>query len=165
MADLFANGPRLAFAIPADVIARKIDRLKAGTDVKKGFIGIVAKSKDPYEDGTEIAAVRTRSPAEQAGIKAGDKVLSVDGKPVRRHQEIRQVLGSFDAGEVIRLKLQRDGKEIELETTLAASIPPLQPQRLGVLVREQVSGEAISSERFSSTERMIETCSALDSAS
>jgi S1-C subfamily serine protease len=132
----------IAFAIPTDVIARKIDRLKAGTDVKKGLIGIVAKSKDPYEDGTEIAAVRTRSPAEQAGIKAGDKVISVDGQPVRRHQEIRQVLGSFDAGEVIRLKLQRDGKEIELETTLAESIPPLQPQRLGVVVREQVSGEA-----------------------
>ncbi len=66
----------IAFAIPADVIARKIDRLKAGEDVKKGLIGIVAKSQDPYKDVTEIAAVRTRSPAEAAGIKAGDKVLT-----------------------------------------------------------------------------------------
>lgn len=128
----------IAFAIPAEVITRKLDRLKAGEDIKKGLIGIVAKSRDPYKNITEIAAVRTRSPAEAAGIKAGDKVLAVDGKPVRRHQEIRQVLGSFDAGEVIGVKIERDGKEIELEVTLAATIPPLQPQRLGVIVREQV---------------------------
>ncbi len=46
-------------------------------------------------------------------------------------------MGSFDAGEMIRLKVEREGKEIEFEITLAESIPPLQPQRLGVVVREQ----------------------------
>ncbi len=127
----------IAFAIPSDVITRKLDRLIKGEDIKKGVMGIVSRSRDPYASGTEIAAVRTRSPAEAAGIKPGDKVLTVDGKPVRRHQEIRQILGSFDAGESILIKLERDGKEIEIETTLAESIPPLQPQRLGVIVREE----------------------------
>lgn len=127
----------IAFAIPSDVIVAKIERLKAGEDVKKGLIGIVAKAKDPYEDETEIAAVRARSPAASAGIKAGDKVLTVDGKPVQRHQEIRQILGRFDAGEVIRLKVERDGKPLELELKLAENIPPLQPQRLGVVTSEQ----------------------------
>jgi len=131
----------VAFAIPSEVIAKKIDRLKAGDDIRKGLIGIVSKSRDPIASGTEIAAVRARSPAESAGIKAGDEVISVDGKPVRRYQEIRQVLGSFDAGEKIGLKLQRDGKEIEIETELTASIPPLQPQRLGVIVSEQDKDE------------------------
>lgn len=127
----------IAFAIPSDVIIGKLDRLKAGEDIKKGLIGIVAKSKDPYEDETEIAAVRVRSPAASAGIKAGDRVITIDGKPVRRHQEIRQVLGRFDAGEVIRLKLDRDGNELELQVTLTDTIPPLQPQRLGVVIRER----------------------------
>jgi len=127
----------IAFAIPSEVIAKKLERLKAGEDIKKGLIGIVAKSRDPIEAGTEIAAVRTRSPAESAGIKAGDEVISVAGKPVRRHQEIRQVLGSFDAGETIALKLRRDGKVIDIETKLADSIPPLQPQRLGLIVSQQ----------------------------
>ena len=130
----------IAFAIPSDVIRQKLDRLKAGDDVKKGVIGIVSKTKDPYDDGTTIAAVRTRSPAEAAGIKAGDEVIEVAGRPVRRHQEIRQALGSFDAGETIRLKLRRDGKELELETTLAETIPPLRPQRLGIIAGEQTSG-------------------------
>ncbi len=126
----------IAFAIPAEVIAKKLDRLTAGQDVKKGLIGIVAKSRDPIADGTEIAAVRTRSPAETAGIKAGDEVISVAGISVRRHQEIRQALGSFDAGETILLKLKRDGKLIDIETKLTDSIPPLQPQRLGVIVSQ-----------------------------
>lgn len=130
----------IAFAIPSDVILTKLERLKSGTDIKRGLIGIASKTKDPYDDGTEIAAVRKRSPAEVSGIKAGDEVLEVDGKTVRRHQEIRQALGRFDAGETIRIKLRRDGKEIDITTELAETIPPLQPQRLGVLVSE-LNGE------------------------
>lgn len=136
----------IAFAIPANVIQQKLDRLKAGQDIKKGLLGIVAKSKDLNEADTEIAAVRTRSPAEAAGLKAGDKVLEVSGTKVRRHQEIRQVLGSFDAGEKIGLKLARDGKEFEVELTLAETIPPLDPQRLGLVVRQRDTDEEDVSE-------------------
>jgi hypothetical protein len=118
------------------VILTKLERLKSGTDIKRGLIGIASKTKDPYDDGTEIAAVRKRSPAEVSGIKAGDEVIEIDGKAVRRHQEIKQALGRFDAGETIRIKLRRDGKEIDITTELAETIPPLQPQRLGVLVSE-----------------------------
>ena len=131
----------IAFAIPSEVILRKLDRLKAGQDIKKGLIGIVSRTSDPYDDGTEIAAVRSRSPAESAGIKPGDTMLEVEGTPVRRHQEIRQALGRFDAGESIDLKLQRDGKPIALQVTLAESIPPLKPQRLGVVTEDETEGE------------------------
>ncbi len=127
----------IAFAIPAEVIVRKLDRLKSGEDVRKGLIGIVSKTSDPYQEGTEIAAVRVRSPAEKSGIKPGDTVLEVDATPVRRHQEIRQVLGRFDAGESIQLKLRRDGQPIYVEVTLAESIPPLQPQRLGIVTADR----------------------------
>ena len=127
----------IAFAIPSDVILSKLTRLKSGTDIKRGLIGIASKTKDPYDDGTEISAVRKRSPAEASGIKAGDEVIEIDGRPVKRHQEIKQSLGRFDAGETIQIKLRRDGKEIEITTELAETIPPLQPQRLGVLADEQ----------------------------
>ena len=129
----------IAFAIPSDVILTKLERLKSGTDIKPGMIGIASKTKDPYDDGTEIAAVRKRSPAETSGIKAGDELIEIDGKKVRRHQEIKQALGRFDAGETIRIKLRRDGKEIDITTELAETIPPLQPQRLGVLVSDVAS--------------------------
>ena len=131
----------IAFAIPGSVVLKKIDRLREGNDIRPGLIGIVAKSKDPYENETEIAAVRVRSPAEEAGILAGDHVLEIDHQPVRRHQEIRQVLGRFDAGESIDLKLKRGDEEVEVKVTLAESIPPLSPQTLGVLVSENKVGD------------------------
>ncbi len=126
----------VAFAIPADVIAKKLDRLKDGKNIQKGLIGIVSKSKDPMDATTEISAVRTRSPAEDAGIMAGDIVTSVGDIAVRRHQEIKQALGSYDAGEVVQIAINRDGKPVTVDVTLAESIPPLQPQRLGVVVGE-----------------------------
>lgn len=126
----------IAFAIPSEVLATKIDRMRAGEDIKKGIIGIVSKSKDPMAEETEIAAVRARSPAEAAGIKAGDRVIEVDGSPVRRHQEIRQVMGRFDAGDTLRLKLKRGQKDLEVELELAQSIPPLEPQQIGVIASE-----------------------------
>ena len=133
----------IAFAIPTDVIAKKIGRLKQGNDIKKGLLGIVPGSRDMNASDTTIAAVRTRSPADQTGIKPGDKVVSLQQINVRRFQEIRQVLGAHDAGETIHMRILRkvDSKEQELdfEIVLTDTIPPLTPQRLGVVVSAQTS--------------------------
>ena len=131
----------IAFAIPTNIIKRKLARLRDGKDIDKGVIGVVAKVKDPFAASTELGAVRARSPAESAGLKAGDQVLAVAGQRVRRFQEIRQVLGSYDAGEIIKIEYERDGDRQEVEVELAKTIPPLQPQRLGVLTREEPTGE------------------------
>ncbi|TWU32919.1 Periplasmic serine endoprotease DegP precursor [Novipirellula artificiosorum] len=124
----------IAFAIPFKSITKNLDRLRRGENIEKGLIGIVAKSKDPYENDTELAAIRVRSPAELAGLKAGDRVVSVAGEKVRRQQEIRQVLGRYDAGDSITIKVLRDDQTITAEVSLADSIPPLKPQRLGITI-------------------------------
>ena len=127
----------VAFAVPTPVIAEKLDRLKAGEAIKKGIIGIVPKTTDPYAEGTELAAVRSRSPAEKSGIQPGDVVLEVNGQPMRMFQQVKEALGPHDAGETITLKLKRSDKTLDVSVVLADSIPPLQPQRLGVWVQEE----------------------------
>ena len=129
----------VAFAIPADVIRSKIQRLKDGEDIKKGLIGIVPKSDDPLKEGTELAAVRTRSPAEKAGLKPGDSIRTIAGQSVKRFQQIKQVLGSYDAGEVIAIEFMRQDKPQRVEIELVDSIPPLQPQRIGIIAREDAA--------------------------
>ena len=130
----------IAFAVPTPVLKNKLARLQDGTSIRKGLIGIVPQSKDPYAENTELAAVRNRSPAEKAGILPGDQVVSIAGKPVRMFQQIKQALGPYDAGETIEIKIIRDGKEKTFRIELTDSIPPLQPQRLGVwLVEEQAT--------------------------
>ncbi len=133
----------IAFAIPADVVAKKLERLKRGEEIRRGLIGMVGRSNDPYEDDTTIAAVRVRSPAEESGLEPGDRVTEVAGIAVRRHQEIKQVLGPYDAGETIEISYERDGESRTASVTLADEIPPLEPQRIGVVIADVARGEAM----------------------
>jgi len=129
----------IAFAVPLSIIQKNLPRMKAGEDVKKGLVGYVPNSKDPYENDTKVAAIRVRSPAESSGLKAGDVIESIEGVKVRRQQQIRQVLGRFDAGDEIEMEIRRDGESQTVRITLTASIPPLAPQRLGVMVTDIAS--------------------------
>ncbi|OYP34562.1 hypothetical protein CGZ80_14320 [Rhodopirellula sp. MGV] len=130
----------IAFAVPTPVLAQKLIRLREGTDIQQGLIGIVPRSKDPLEQDTELAAVRVRSPAEKAGIKAGDTIMAVAGQPVTMFQEVKQALGPYDAGDEIEIRYKRDGRESSVRVTLTDSIPPLRPQSIGVWAVER-SGE------------------------
>ncbi|PAY17286.1 deoxyribonuclease HsdR [Rhodopirellula sp. SM50] len=132
----------IAFAVPSPVLANKLTRLRAGEDIRKGLIGIVPKAKDPYAEDTELAAVRSRSPAEKSGIQPGDSVVAIGGKPVRMFQQIKQALGPYDAGESIEITLRRNGETRTVSVTLAESIPPLSPLRLGVWLTEETEEDA-----------------------
>ncbi|WP_168565731.1 trypsin-like peptidase domain-containing protein [Crateriforma spongiae] len=123
----------IAFAIPARVITEKLKRLKSGEDIRKGLLGLVPKTKDPYDSDTALASVRLRSPAEQAGLIAGDVVTKVAGRDVQRFQQIKEALGPYDAGDTIDVSVRRDDQVVDVQIQLADSIPPLQPQRLGII--------------------------------
>jgi S1-C subfamily serine protease len=131
----------VAFAIGSPAINERLQTMIQGKDIRPGLMGIVAKERDPYVESTGIAAVRPRSPADRAGIEAGDQVASVDSIPVRSHREIKQILGAKDAGTAIDIELKRGDDLIKKSVTLAESIPTLTPQRLGITAAVQ-TGEA-----------------------
>jgi len=63
-----------------------------------------------------VGAVSTGMPAYRAGVKEGDRILAVDGRPVKRFDEIRSALhGKVDRP--VRLDVQRDGQPIEVTVT------------------------------------------------
>ncbi len=127
----------VAFAIPATDIQKRLPRLLQGQDIKPGVAGIVAKSNDPYVESTDIATVRTRSPAAKAGLQAGDQITAIDGVALRSHREIKQSLGAKDAGDTVTLRYRREGQESDVQLTLTDEIPPLNPQWLGITATEQ----------------------------
>jgi regulator of sigma E protease len=67
---------------------------------------------------TEIAAVGEGSPAEIAGMQAGDKILSIDGQPIRKWEEIAAAIqeAGRDGAQDARITVVRDGAELELES-------------------------------------------------
>ncbi len=134
----------IAFAIPADGIAKRLETMKAGTDIHPGLLGIVASNSDPFAEGTKIDAVRPRSPAARAGLLPNDEITSVGGVPVSHHYEIRQELGRFDAGDEVTVEVKRDGQTLEMKATLAETIPPLELQAVGLYAQQTDQGVQVT---------------------
>ncbi|MFG0265435.1 MAG: PDZ domain-containing protein, partial [Rhodopirellula sp. JB055] len=128
----------IAFAVPSSIIAEKLDQLRRGDNIQHGVLGFVVAGSDPYAEGTDLSVVRKRSPADKAGLKVGDKLQTVGGQPVTRRQEIKLALGQYDAGDEVEITYERDGKTISTTATMVATIPPLQPQFIGLIATDQV---------------------------
>ncbi|TWT88017.1 trypsin-like peptidase domain-containing protein [Neorhodopirellula pilleata] len=122
----------IAFAVPTDVIAAKLKRLRDGETIQAGLLGLVIGGSDPYAPGTTIATLRKRSPADRSGLQAGDELTRVGDRPVRRQQEIKLALGRYDAGDEVELEVKRDGRSKVVVATLVDAIEPLRPQSIGV---------------------------------
>jgi serine protease Do len=96
-----------------------LPQLKKG-NVERGWLGVtvqpidekLAKSfglKEPK--GALIADVIKGDPADKAGVKAGDIVIAIDGKPVNTHKDLINIIGHFLPNKTVKLTLIRDGKE------------------------------------------------------
>ena len=68
--------------------------------------------------GVKVEAVVPGSPAEKAGVKPGDVVLALDGKPVASLRDFSEKLKGMSPGQVVKATLRREGKELELPVTL-----------------------------------------------
>ena len=73
------------------------------------------------EQGLYIVEVNEFSPAEKAGLKAGDLIINVDGKRVRTFDELKEIKNSKEEGDTIKVEFIRDGQTKTTEVTLSAN--------------------------------------------
>jgi serine protease Do len=76
----------------------------------------------PKAAGVLIQEVVQNGAAEKAGIKSGDVLLTVDGKEIMTANQLQEIVARRHPGDVVKLKLFRDGKEIEKSVTLMSNI-------------------------------------------
>jgi serine protease Do len=129
----------IGFAIPMDDVLASAERLKKGKDLFPGILGVTMK-EGGMDDPPVIDHVRYDSPAEHAGVKAGDVLTQIDGHAIDRHDAIKQVLGRRYAGDKVKIVVHRGDKNIEAETTLADVLPPYEPGFLGILPARVAAG-------------------------
>ena len=111
----------IGFAIPANAASNVIDQLIKFGETKRGWLGVriqevtkeiaeVEKLKKPQ--GALVASVGENSPADKAGIKAGDIILNFDGKKIDTMRTLPKVVASTEVGKSVELKIWRNKKLI-----------------------------------------------------
>jgi putative serine protease PepD len=113
----------LGFAIPSDQARRTADQLIATGKATHPIIG-VSLSRTFSGDGAQVldepGAVTAGGPAAKAGVKAGDVVVGFEGKRIRTPDQLIVSIRARAVGDTVKLKVLRDGKEIDLAMTLEA---------------------------------------------
>jgi serine protease Do len=123
----------IGFAVPLEHILAVLPRLREGHDLQPGMLGISFKSTDFFSQPAVIGACRFKSPAYQAGVKVGDEIIAADGRPVTRIAQLKTVIGSHYAGDLVRLTVRRGGESLELNVELADHLDPYVAPFLGIL--------------------------------
>ncbi len=117
----------IGFAIPAATAKLVLDQLVQTGAVTRGWIGVAVQDLTPElaeslkitePRGTLITEVIGGKPADQAGMKAGDLLIAVDGKPVTDSANMLTLISAIAPGTGATLKVIRAQKEVELKVTV-----------------------------------------------
>lgn len=120
----------IGFAIPSNMVKNLVSQMIEFGQVKRGELGItgtelnseLAKAmKVDAQKGAFVSQVLPKSSAARAGIKAGDVIVSMNGKAVSSFAAFRAEIGTMPVGSKMTLGLLRNGKEMTVEVTLEQS--------------------------------------------
>jgi len=125
---IIAGGQGLGFAIPSNMAKSIISQLKEKGKVIRGWIGVSIQTVTPEmaksfglnePKGALVSDVVKGGPAETAGMKRGDIILSFDSRDVKRSSDLPMIVAETPVGKEVDVKAIRDGKEIHLKLKVA----------------------------------------------
>jgi serine protease Do len=147
----------VSFAIPIDIAMEVVSQLRETGRVSRGWLGVVIQevNRDLAETfglqrphGALVTRVLEDSPAESAGLMAGDIITEFNGSPIDFSSDLPHVVGRVSADTKARMRIVRDGRETTLNVVVGelperdiqrASAPPPPdetPSRIGLQVEE-----------------------------
>jgi len=118
----------VGFAIPSDQVRKTVDQLIATGKAQHPIIGVLMDLNYTGE-GVRIAesgsggapAVTPGGPAAKAGLKPGDVILELDGRPITSPDELVVAIRAHSVGDTVTLTVRRNGTDRSVELTLQAS--------------------------------------------
>ncbi|QTF07449.1 serine endoprotease DegP [Brenneria izadpanahii] len=120
----------IGFAIPSNMVKSLVAQIVEFGEVKRGELGITGTElnselaqamKVDAQRGAFVSQVQPKSAAAEAGIKAGDVIVSLNGKAISSFAALRAQVGSLPVGSKLSLGLLRDGKPLTVDVTLQQS--------------------------------------------
>ncbi|MBN1488274.1 MAG: trypsin-like peptidase domain-containing protein, partial [Phycisphaerae bacterium] len=113
--ELYDSG--IGFAVPAWHATPSAQRLAHGENIVRGVLGV--RIGPGAVEGLSIVDVIAGSPAQAAGIEAGDELTAIDDAPVRDPAELARRMAFRAAGEAVALTVRRGGRPLHLDAILA----------------------------------------------
>jgi serine protease Do/serine protease DegQ len=107
----------IGFAVPAVIARAVMDQLIRFGEVRRGRLGVAMQDVVGGE-GAAVTEVQANSPAAEAGLRKGDVVIGLNGRPVRGAAELRARLSVVPVGETIELSVQRGGETQALKARI-----------------------------------------------
>jgi Do/DeqQ family serine protease len=126
----------IGFAIPVSSAKQVMEQIIATGSVTRGWIGVEAQEITPEiadsfrlssTNGVLIAGVLRGGPAEKAGLKPGDILVAIEGKPVKDPNSMLNLVAALVPGKTAALSFRRDNKDVEVQ--VAVGKRPTQQRR------------------------------------
>jgi serine protease Do/serine protease DegQ len=135
----------IGFAVPVVMARAVMDQLIRFGEVRRGRLGISMQDVMGGE-GATVSEVEPRSPAAEAGLRKGDVITGLNGRPVRGAAELRARLGVVPVGETVELRVQR-GKEAHAVKARIGEIEKTQAPAGGQTIQELAGAAFTQAER------------------
>ncbi|MBI4390261.1 MAG: trypsin-like peptidase domain-containing protein [candidate division NC10 bacterium] len=124
----------IGFAIPSRVVQAVAPVLAARGKMTWGWLGVTISDLEeeptaaapgaPLEGGALVREVRPDEPAARGGVKPGDVVVEVDGKPVREPRDLQQIVAGLPPGRTVPVAVRRDGRRETLTVQIGEAPDP-----------------------------------------
>jgi len=117
----------MGFAIPTQIVEPTVDKLIRFGKITHGFIGIQIADVTPDNAkffhlskaaGALVSDVQADAPGAKAGLRTGDVITELDGKPITDAGELQMLVGQKQPGDTVHLEVMRDDKPISVPVTL-----------------------------------------------
>jgi serine protease Do len=110
----------VGFAIPSTLARTIVDELVAKGHIDRGWLGVTVQDITGPEKHAvvDVASVDKGGPASAAGIRGGDQVLAIDGKPVENARTLIRSVAAAPPGSALHLSLHRHNHDLDISVTV-----------------------------------------------